>query len=50
MSDKEITLYYKLMFAIQNKNYGNADEADIQRILGALYQNWVDNGQKSKLT
>lgn len=50
MSDKEITLYYKLMSAISNKIYGNADEADIQRILGALYQSWIDNGQKSELT
>ena len=41
MTDEEIYLYQKLMKCIKNKEHGNTDEYDIQRILGALYHSWL---------
>lgn len=41
MTDYEIILYQKLMKCIENKQHGNTDENDIQRILGALYYLWL---------
>lgn len=42
MKDKEIYLYQKLMKYIRNKEHGNTDEYDIQRVLGALYHSWLE--------
>lgn len=41
MTDDEIYLYQKLMKCIENKQHGNTDESDIQRVLGALYHSWL---------
>lgn len=41
MTDDEIYLYQKLMKCIENKQHGNTDENDIQRVLGALYHLWL---------
>lgn len=48
MTNYEIILYQKLMKCIENKQHGNTDESDIQRVLGALYYSWV-KGKEANL-
>lgn len=45
MNEAEKVLYKELMQCIENKNYGNSDEFDIQRKLGVLYHYWKMSGE-----
>lgn len=47
MTDDEIFLYEKLMKTVENKQHGNTDESDIQRVLGALYYSWLKRRKKN---
>ena len=40
MTEQEKCLYWQLMCKVEHKSQGNADEEDIQRALGALYECW----------
>lgn len=40
MTEREQYLYRQLMLQVKFKFEGNADEGDVQRALGALYECW----------
>jgi hypothetical protein len=46
MTEREIYLYKILMGEICAKNHGNRDEHDVQRALGALYEEWRINNDR----